>query len=243
MVVTVLYVSIYLVKKYRTSRLDDLSDEILLMILDYLPSVDVLRAFYSNSMSDRFHRLILEYRTQYVLWNLCYSDFRYLIDQIFSQSEILKLSLSNYYIPCLIEHFTSLCQQLPLIELRELQMDKCTLISPSLLTWISKQLKLKKFHCDYFSYKDSPLTLTQRSLLRDFLFNNGITASLHTLSVTLWSGLVLSNQLPSRVIAHLREVELDLDTLDDLYILLDKKFLLNLRKLLIYINRPRQCCM
>ncbi len=237
------YVSIYLVKKYRTSRLDDLSDEILLIILDYLPLVDVLRAFYSNNLSDRFHRLILEYRTEFVLWNLCYSDFRYLIDHIFSQSEILKLSLSNFYIPCLIEHFSSLHQELSLIELRELQLEKCTFLSPSLLTWISKQLKLKNFHCDYFSYKDSSLTLTQRSLLRDFFFNNGITASLHTLFVTLWPGLVLSNQLPARVIAHLREVKLDLDTFDDLCILLDKKFLLNVRNLLIYIDRPRQCCM
>ncbi len=169
LLVTMPYVSIYLVKKYRTSRLDDLSDEILLIILDYLPLVDVLRAFYSNNLSDRFHRLILEYRTEFVLWNLCYSDFRYLVDHIFPQSEILKLSLSNFYIPCLIEHFSSLHQELSLIELRELQLDKCTFISPSLLTWISKQLKLKKFHCDYFSYKDSPLTFTTKSFTRCFL--------------------------------------------------------------------------
>ena len=155
----------------------------------------------------------------------------------------MKLSLSNFYIPCLIEHFSSLHQELSLIELRELQLDKCTFISPSLLTWISKQLKLEKLHCDYFSYKDSPLTLTQRSLLRDFLFNNRIATSLHTLSVTLSPGLVLSNRLLSKVIAQLQVVELDLDTSDDLYILLSKNFIPDVHTLLIYINRPRQCCM
>jgi hypothetical protein len=233
-------VSIYLEKESRISCLEDLPNEILLLTFKYLRSVDVLRAFYSDDMSDRFHSLIFKYRTRFDLSNLCYSDFRFLIDHIFSQSDIVKLSLCNYNIPCLIEHFSSLCQETELSELVELELDNCTFISPSLLAWISKQLKLESCYCSYFTSKESPLSITQRNLLRDFIFNHGFAASLHTLSVTLWPGFVLSNQSLTTAIEQLRSVQLDLDTFDDLCILLEKNVIPNVRDLLVFLNRPRQ---
>ena len=230
-------------KERRIHRFDDLPDETLLAILGYLSPSNVLRAFYSNHPSDRFHCLILQYRTHVMLQNLRYSDFRLLVDHIFSHDAVSKLTLSNTHIPCLIDHFSSLRQDVPLMQLRQLRLDHSTLMTPRLLNWIAKQPKLESLSCDYSSYRQPPSTLTQRSLLRDFLFNDDLATSLRTLFITVRSGLALSNQLPSKVITHLRHVELDLDTFDDLCILLDKKFLLTVKTLLIYINRPRQCCM
>ena len=209
------------------------------MSFSYLRSVDVLRAFYSIDMSDRLSRLLFEYRTEFFRWNLSYPDFRFLIDHIFSQPDIIKLSLSNCLIPCLTEHFSSFCQESTLSDLVYLQLDKCTFLSPSLLTWISNQSQLKTLHCDYFSCEGSPTTNTTRSLLRDFVFNNRIGSSLHTLHATLWPGFVLSDQLLESVITQLQYVQLDLDSFDDLCVLLDKHVIPNVRRLLIYLNRPR----
>ena len=209
------------------------------MILEYLRSVDVLRAFYSTDMSDRFSRLLFEHRTEFFLWNLPYVDFRFLIDHIFSQPGITKLSLSNFFIPCLTEHFSSFCQESSLSNLLYVQLDKCTFLSPSLLTWISKQSQLKTLCCDYYSSVGAPTTITTRSLLRDFIFSKGINPSLHSLHATVWPGFVLSDQLLEGAITQLRYVQLDLDSINDLCALLDKHVIPNVRKLLIYLNRPR----
>ena len=224
-------------KECRISGFDDLPDEILLMIFRYLPRIDVLRVFNSNDPSDRFHRLILDYRTKLYLRNLRYADFRYLIDHIASESGVAELALSNSNIPCLIEHFLSLCQELPFDELLTLGLYKCSCITPALIAWITKQRKLERFYCDYFTSGNSVPPLKQRSLLRDLLFNNEIAPSLHTLDVSLSLGLVLSNRLPSRVIAQLYYVDLSLETFDDLCILLIKNFIPIVRELVISLDR------
>ena len=195
---------------------------------------------YSADRSNRFSCLLFEYRTEFFLWNLSYSDFRFLVDHIFSQPSITKLSLSHFFIPCLTEHFSSYCQESMLSDLVDLQLDKCTFLSPSLLTWISNQSQLKTLVCcDDFSCESSPSTNTTRSLLRDFLFNNRIGSSLHTLHATLWPGFVLSDELVEGVITQHRYVHLDLHSFDDLCVLLDKHVLPNVSQFLIYFNRPR----
>ena len=109
------------------------------MILAHFRSVDVLRVFYSTDMSDRFSRLLFEHRTEFFLWNLSYADFRFLIDHIFSQLDISKLSLSNFFIPCLTEHYSSFCQAKAL----------CTSFERAL----SKHLEQKKRQTDDVNYR------------------------------------------------------------------------------------------
>ena len=152
---------------------------------------------------------------------------------------ITKLSFSHFFIPCRTEHFSSFCPESTLSDLVDLQLDKCTFLSPSLLTWISNQSQLKTLFCDYFSYEGSPTANTTSGLLRDFIFNDGIGSSLHTLQATLWPGFVLSDQLLGSVITHLRYVQLDLDSFDDLCLLLDKHLIPDVRQLLVHINRPK----
>ncbi|CAF3161654.1 unnamed protein product [Rotaria socialis] len=126
----------------RISHLLDLPDEVLLMICRYLQPVDVLRAFF-KSTSDRLHRLILGYRTNLVLSTLSYAEFRFVVDELLPYLETPQLALSNSKIPCLVEHFLSLCHQLPLNNLRKLTLKSCTNISSSLVVWLSNQSKLE----------------------------------------------------------------------------------------------------
>ncbi|CAF3531378.1 unnamed protein product [Rotaria socialis] len=126
----------------RISHLLDLPDEVLLMICRYLQPVDVLRAFF-KSTSDRLHRLILGYRTNLVLSTLSYAEFRFVVDELLPYLETPQLTLSNSKIPCLVEHFLSLCHQLPLNNLRKLTLKSCTNISSSLVVWLSNQSKLE----------------------------------------------------------------------------------------------------
>ncbi|CAM4884230.1 unnamed protein product [Rotaria socialis] len=126
----------------RISHLLDLPDEVLLMICRYLQPVDVLRAFF-KSTSDRLHRLILGYRTNLVLSTLSYAEFRFVVDELLPYLETPQLTLSKSKIPCLVEHFLSLCHQLPLNNLRKLTLKSCTNISSSLVVWLSNQSKLE----------------------------------------------------------------------------------------------------
>ncbi|CAF4070998.1 unnamed protein product [Rotaria magnacalcarata] len=126
----------------RVSQLLDLPDEVLLMICRYLQPVDVLRAFF-KSTSDRLHSLILDYRTNLVLSALSYAEFRLVADELLPYLETSQLTLSNSNIPCLVEHFLSLCHQLPLNNLRKLTLNSCTNISSSFVVWLSNQSKLE----------------------------------------------------------------------------------------------------
>lgn len=132
----------YVGKCNRVSHLLDLSDEILLMICRYLQPVDVLRAFFKGT-SDRLHRLTLDYRTNLVLSTLSYAEFRFVVDELLPYLETSQLTLSNSNIPCLVEHFLSLCHQLPLNNLRKLTLKSCTNISSSLVAWLSNRSKLE----------------------------------------------------------------------------------------------------
>ncbi|CAF4523346.1 unnamed protein product, partial [Rotaria magnacalcarata] len=112
------------------------------MICRYLQPVDVLRAFF-KSTSDRLHSLILDYRTNLVLSALSYAEFRLVADELLPYLETSQLTLSNSNIPCLVEHFLSLCHQLPLNNLRKLTLNSCTNISSSFVVWLSNQSKLE----------------------------------------------------------------------------------------------------
>jgi hypothetical protein len=232
----------YLVQLQRITRLTDLPDEILLIICEYLRPVDALRAFLSSDTSDRFHRLIVKYRTNVNLSVLSYSDFRYMVDIVLPQLNPSNLRLSGLHILCLIDEFLLSLHRFPLMKIYSLELYGCPPICPTLTSWLSSQSQLNRLKIYDQGLEQSRLLAKDLATLRDFLFINGLPSSVKTLYFYIKDGFVLYNQLKSSITSQINYAFLQLDTVDDLQVLLNKGLLSNISKLHIYLKQKRQGC-
>jgi hypothetical protein len=222
--------------------LTDLPDEILLIICEYLRPVDALRAFLSNDTSDRFHRLIVKYRTHVNLSLLSYSEFLYMIDTILPKLNPSHLRLSNIHIPCLIDQFVSLRHQSSLMEISSLELNGCSSISFVLTLWLSSQSKLNELKIHDKGLDQSRLISADFITLRDFLFVDGLPSSVNKLYFDMPTGFVLHNQLKSSNTSQINYAFLQLNTVDDLQVLLSKGLLSNVSVLHIHLKQKQTEC-
>lgn len=220
----------------------DLPDEILLIICGYLGPIDALRAFLSKDTSDRFHHLIIKYRTHIKLSVLSYSEFRYMIDTILPQLDPSNLVLSNLHIPCLFDEFISSLGFSRLVQLRSLKLIGDIALRFSSLHWFSCLSKLETLYINESSKNRLLSNSSDMVPLRKFLFVNGLPPSVNEIHFHTRSGFVLHNQLKSFKTAQIKHASLRLDTADDLQILLNNGFLGNVSTLYVHLNAKQERC-
>ncbi|CAF3081467.1 unnamed protein product [Rotaria sp. Silwood2] len=208
----------------------DLPDEIFLLICRYLSPADVLYSFYTPSKPEnRLHRIIFDYYTKIKLGGITNKEYIYLSSLFCSSKDsprLQSLILSN-------EHATSLTQryfidisasiiQSMLTNLKHLKLIDCLSEDLTFLyIYISNMKQLESFHITYRKLDEKTnMIFCQRSnvSINQFLFDK-ILPSLNTVSIELNDGLILNKSLVSH--HNLRHINLNLQTIDDLYILLD----------------------
>jgi hypothetical protein len=241
-VVNVMCIYYCLVQTEKITCLTDLSDELLLIICEYLRPIDALRAFLSNNTSDRFHRLIVEYRTNVNLSTLSYSEFRYMVDIVLPQLNPSNLRLSNAHIPCLTDRFVSSCHRFLSMKTSSLELYGCVPISNAFISWLSSQTKLETLYFEDKDQDEGALTSSDLNTLRKFLFIDGIPSSVKSISFNTYLGFILNNQLNSSILSQINYAFLQLDTVTDLQILLNKGILCNVSSLHIHLKHQRQVC-
>ncbi len=218
----------------------DLPDEILLTICEYLRPVDALRAFLSKDTSDRFHRLIVKYRTHVNLSVLSYSEFRYMIDTVLPQLDPSDLVLNNLHIPCLVDQFISSSCNIRSIQISSLHLNGDININYLLLAWLSQLSKLEELSFDNDHKYEWMSTPADHVNLRDFVFVNGLSPTANKLNFYTTFGLVLHNELNSLNTSQIKDASLRLNTINDLQILLNKGFLGNVSTLNITLKTKQE---
>jgi hypothetical protein len=232
----------YLVQWRKVTRFTDLPNEILLIICEYLRPVDVLRAFLSSDTSDRLHCLIIDYRTHIDLSELSYTEFRYMMDTVLPQLEPSNLRLSNLQIPCLIDQFIESWHRFSSMKINSLELDGCINLDYPFMLWLSRQSRLKALYFDETNQDKSISISADLVTLRNFLFVDGLPSSVEEIYFQTTCGLILHNGLKSSTASGINDASLNLDTIDDLQLLLNKGLLGNVSKLQIHLKNKQKGC-
>ncbi|CAF4619718.1 unnamed protein product [Rotaria sp. Silwood1] len=209
----------------------DLPDKILLFICRYLSSYDILYAFYTPSTPEqRLHRMILDYRTKIKIDGIKNNEYNYL-SKLFSHSQTplqpKSLEVNNEHVTCLTYYyFTSTPEHVIQSMFSNLKHLTLTYCSESDLQYLNKYMgnltELQYLHItiqkpDINQHMD--YLKTCNILFNQLLFNEKQISSIRTINYQIYYGLLLNKSLISH--DNLRNVNLVLQTIDDLYILLD----------------------
>ncbi|UJR19834.1 hypothetical protein I4U23_022967 [Adineta vaga] len=233
----------------------DLSDQILLQICRYLSSAYILFSFYTPEHAEfRLHRLICNYYKKIKFDQINNNEYNYIRSLLCYSSTTFRpesLVLSNEHINCLIERFFS---DIPFdilhsifYYLKELKLIHCSQANLRFLRSYERILsQLESLHInirqelindddDESLAFDTDVNEECYISLARFLFNSEMF-SLHTISIEYHYGIILNKSL----IPHqtLRNVNLFLQTIDDLFILLDG-LIPNVQTMIIHLIQPR----
>ncbi|CAF1178595.1 unnamed protein product [Rotaria sordida] len=217
--------------RHSITCLFDLPDEILLIICRYLSPYDVLYAFYTPSEPEqRLHRMILDHRTRIKIDEIQKNEYDHLF-KLFSHSETplrpKSLILNNEHVTCLTYYYFSYT---PEDVIRSMFSNlKCLTLIDCLqedLQYLNKYIEnlteLQYLHIVIRrrdEYEDMEDLKTCHILFNQLLFNEKQISSIHTIDYKIYNGLLLNKSLKSH--DNLRSVNLVLQTIDDLYILLN----------------------
>ncbi|CAF3546761.1 unnamed protein product [Rotaria sp. Silwood1] len=208
----------------------DLPDEIVLLICRYLTPVCVLYSFYTPERAEyRLHRIISNYYTKIKIDRITNNAFMYLAN-LFSYSKIplrpQSLILSNEHVTYLIQRYfndmnTNTINSI-FTNLRSLTLIDCFSIDLDILA---------KF---YFNMTQIEyLHITFRRIDDDM---SKQMSSLQQVIIDVPDGLVLHKTLiPNQ---YLKNIDLVLETIDDLYVLLSG-LVPNIEKITIQLHRSR----
>ncbi|CAF4970351.1 unnamed protein product [Rotaria sp. Silwood1] len=208
----------------------DLPDEIVLLICRYLTPVCVLYSFYTPERAEyRLHRIISNYYTKIKIDRITNNGFMYLAN-LFGYSKIplrpQSLILSNEHVTYLIQRYfndmnTNTINSI-FTNLRSLTLINCFSIDLDILA---------KF---YFNMTQIEyLHITFRRIGDDM---SKQMSSLQQVIIDVPDGLVLHKTLiPNQ---YLKNIDLVLETIDDLYVLLSG-LVPNIEKITIQLHRSR----
>ncbi|CAF1319903.1 unnamed protein product [Rotaria sordida] len=226
----------------------DLPDEILLIICRYLSSYDILYAFYTPLKSEqRLHRMILNHRTRIKIDGIKINEYNYL-SKLFSHSKVplrpKSLILNNEHVTCLTYYyFSSTPEDVIRSMFRNLEHLTLTNCSHKDLQYLNKYIEnlteLQYLHI-VVQRPDANENMddleTCNILFNQLLFNKKQISSIHTIDYKIYNGLLLSESL--RFHNNLQNVNLVLQTIDDLYILLNG-LVPNVQKMIIKLCQAR----
>ncbi|CAF3279040.1 unnamed protein product [Rotaria sp. Silwood2] len=206
----------------------DLSDKILLHICRYLTPTHVLHSFYTPKMPNRrLHRLIINYYATIKLDQTTYDEYIYLAS-LFSRSNYPlrpeSLILSNEHVTCVTQQYfnymyTDKIQSI-FVNLKSFTLIDCfsTDLNYIVLQYIEDLTRLEYLHITARKLVDDFINETQDMSIGVLLFH-GLLSALHTVHIELPNGLLLYESLSPH--QTLRHVHMTLQTIDDLYILLN----------------------
>ncbi|CAF4953286.1 unnamed protein product [Rotaria sp. Silwood1] len=192
--------------RHSITCLFDLPDEILLCICRYLSSYHILYAFSTPSEPEqRLHRMILDYRTKIKIDGIKKDEYSYLSNLVLDSEAPLRpksLILNNEHVTCSTDYYfiftpEDVIQSINLTQLRYFH------------------ITIRKLDVN----ENMGYLETCNILINLLLFNEEQISSLYTINYQIYNGLLLSKSL----IFHdnLGNINLALQTIDDLYILLN----------------------
>jgi hypothetical protein len=163
-------------------------------------------------------------------------------DTILPKLNPSNLTLSDVHIPHLIEMFTWPSNKLRSMKISSLKLRGCKTVDYSLTLWLSNQSELKTLKFTEEGLEKSELKSADFIKLRDFLFIKGLPTNVTELSFHTSIGFVLHNQLKSSITSQINYAFLQLDTIHDLQLLLNKGLLGNASKLHIHVKQNQRRC-
>jgi hypothetical protein len=165
-----------------------------------------------------------------------------MIDTVLPQLNPSDMRLSDVHIPCLIDQFLSLRHRSSLLQISSLELNGCPSISFPLTLWLSSQSKLNVLKIHDKGVEQSRLISADYFILRGFLFVNGLPRSVNKIYFDMSSGFVLHDQLKSSITSQINDACLQLNTVNDLQLLLSKGLLINVSTLHIHLKQKRHEC-
>ncbi|CAF3710208.1 unnamed protein product [Adineta steineri] len=225
----------------------DLTDEIILRICRYLSPAYVLNSFYIPDKPQlRIHNLICNYYKEIKFDQITNNEYKYFMNLLCHLNFPLRpqsLILSNEHINCLIQRFfcftpTNIIQSI-FDHLKNLTLIDCSQEDLQLMYLGEIDFsKIQHLHLTVQKtkqYQDKDLIEEDYISLNQFLVNKEMPL-LETISIEFNNGLILSKSLTSYL--TVQNVNLFLQTIDDLYILLDG-LVPNVQTMTVHLIQPR----
>ncbi|CAF1113733.1 unnamed protein product [Rotaria sordida] len=233
--------------RHNITCLLDLPDEIFLLICLYLTPACVLYSFYTPEKANfRLHRIIFDYYTNIKFEKITNGEFNYLLNLLCNDKRPLRpesLTFSNEHIANLMHRYFNN------IDINRNKSIFVNLKSLILVDCSSNDLDIiAKYYFDIIQIEylniivrkhDDHIQFGMRerydAVIHQFLFGKRI-CSLHKVIIDIPDGLVLCNPLVAN--QYLQNIDLALETIDDLYLLLGG-LLPNIEKMIIQLRRSR----
>ncbi len=204
------------------TRFNDLPNKILLIICGYLGPAHVLEAF--SIYNERLFSCIFEYRKNIDLTKCSYADFKYFLHIL--AKDFLRPSriiISNGRILTQIESFFNICitsMKFSFKDVHHLSILECTeSVFYEIYLGLNRFKSLQSLYIvqSTSTKSQSPMNYLIDERSRQRIFNS--LKRLTELELTTNNGIILDKQLCPNT--HLKKLIISLQTIDDLYILLD----------------------
>jgi len=145
------------------NRLEDLPNELLWLILEYIPSIDLFRTFFN--LNQRFNTIL---RLIHFRLNLFYTnktEFNYYLNTILPN--ITSDWIESFYIDDITNrlHSISICKNLRSLTIQHLRTENIDLLAKNVLPEL-KQLDYLRLHSE-FILKDSDVSLLTNVIFSD----------------------------------------------------------------------------
>ncbi|CAF3016374.1 unnamed protein product [Rotaria sp. Silwood2] len=228
----------------------DLPNEILFFICRYLFPIDVLYSFYTPEKPElRLHYAISDYYTKIKLDGVPNSGYNYLLALFNYSKNPLRphsLILTNEGVSFLIQRYlSSVCTGIIrsiFNNLRSLTLIDCSSEDLDIIEiYYTHMIQLKYLHITVRKTDEHlkwPVTKSYDVSVYRFLFTRRIP-SLQTIIVNEPDGITLFKTLIPH--ENLRYIDITVETIDDLYVLLDG-LVPNVEKMIIQISQSRILC-